>query len=80
MHSNIKKIGNSWFIRLPPELIREMPTRDGDEVFIDKQGKMMRILLKPKQENISSEAKKLIEMTNNYSMGNYKFKRDDAYE
>jgi len=67
-------------VRLPPEITRGTPVRDGDEVFIDRHGKLVRVRLKPKKENISTEAEKLVEMMDAHSLGNYKFKREDAYE
>ncbi|HUX99588.1 MAG TPA: hypothetical protein VMV49_08550 [Candidatus Deferrimicrobium sp.] len=41
--SKIKKIGNSWYIRIPPCIHKNIQLYDNEEIFIDHLGKRLEI-------------------------------------
>ena len=61
MHkSKIKKIGNSWYVKLPSKLHKSLELHDNDEIFLDKLGNRIEIIF-----NIEDQANEIYE-TNRY--------------
>ena len=76
--SKIKKIGNSWYIKLPPKLHKKMELHDNDEIFIDKFGNRIEIIFH-KEDKVDEEVLKDLE--EGVSLGTpTKVTRDDLYE
>ena len=79
MHkSKIKKIGNSWYVKLPPKLHKNMNLHDNEEIFIDKLGNRIEIVFKTGNE-INQDA--LNDLEAGISLGTpIKIVREELYE
>ena len=76
--SKIKKIGNSWYVKIPPKLHKNMELRDNEEVIVDKFGNRIEIMFK-KDYEINKEVLKDLE--EGVSLGPpIKVTRDELYE
>ncbi|MHA1144061.1 MAG: AbrB/MazE/SpoVT family DNA-binding domain-containing protein [Candidatus Helarchaeota archaeon] len=76
--SKIKKIGNSWYVKLPPKLHKNMDLHDNDEIFLNKLGNRIEIIFNTVDE-LNRDALK--DLNEGISLGTpIEITRDELYE
>ena len=76
--SKIKKIGNSWYIKIPPKIHKRMKFHDNEEIFIDHLGNRLEIRFDYEEKTINDA---LLDLEEGLSLGEpQKVTRDELYE
>ena len=75
--SKIKKIGNSWYIKIPPKMHKQMKLSDNTEIYINDLGNKLEIRF-DSDEEIDDYA--LSDLNKGLSLGApIKFSREELY-
>ena len=76
--SKIKKIGNSWYIKIPPNIHKNIKFQDNEEIYIDQFGNRLEIRLKIVDEEFMEA---LLDLNEGISLGvPKKISREELYE
>ncbi|MHA1129173.1 MAG: AbrB/MazE/SpoVT family DNA-binding domain-containing protein [Candidatus Helarchaeota archaeon] len=76
--SKIKKIGNSWYIKIPPKIHKRLKIHDNDIIFMGHLGNRLEIKF-DNEEEMNDDA--LSDLAEGLSLGKpHKISRDELYE
>ncbi|MHA1651400.1 MAG: AbrB/MazE/SpoVT family DNA-binding domain-containing protein, partial [Candidatus Helarchaeota archaeon] len=74
----IKKIGNSWFIKIPPQIRKQINLHDNEEILINRIGNKLEIRFEYEKE---ANKAALLDLEDGFSLGTPKrIRRENLYK